>query len=66
MKSTTQLLMLAAPSVFADDVDLAKQLAKIGDQPGQFSAGLRYYAAKPDNGSDWGLRFGMTFLFPKS
>jgi hypothetical protein len=41
------------------------QLVKLGDQPVQFFAGVRYYAEKPANGPEWGLRFGMTFLFPK-
>ena len=27
--------------------------------------GYRYYAEKPDDGPDWGLRFAVTFLFPK-
>ena len=32
----------------------------------QAFVGVRYYAEKPDNGPEWGLRFGLTFLFPKS
>jgi len=27
--------------------------------------GARYYAEKPANGPDWGVRFGLTFMFPK-
>jgi hypothetical protein len=27
--------------------------------------GYRYYVEKPDGGPDWGLRFTITFLFPK-
>ena len=27
--------------------------------------GARYYVEKPANGPEWGLRFGLTFLFPK-
>ena len=42
------------------------QLAKIGSQPVQFFAGARYYMDAPDNGPEWGLRLGITFLFPKS
>ena len=42
------------------------QLAKIGGQPVQFFAGARYYVDKPAGGSEWGLRFGLTFLFPRS
>jgi hypothetical protein len=42
------------------------QLFKIGDQPVQIFGGVRYYLDAPDGGPDWGLRFGLTFLFPKS
>jgi len=41
------------------------QLLKIGKQPVSFGLGARYYADKPDGGPDWGLRFTVTFLFPK-
>jgi hypothetical protein len=41
------------------------QLVKIGKMPIQFQVGGRYYAEKPDGGPDWGLRFAITFLFPK-
>ena len=41
------------------------QLLKIGKQPIQLQLGWRYYAEKPDGGPDWGLRFTVTFLFPK-
>ena len=41
------------------------QLVKVGRQPVQFQVGARYYAEKPDGGPDWGLRFSVTFLFPK-
>ena len=44
---------------------MAAQLVKIGRQPVQFSLGARYYAEKPEGGPDWGLRFAVTFLFPK-
>jgi hypothetical protein len=40
------------------------QLVKFGTQPVQFSLGGRYYAESPDNGPEWGIRFGVTFLFP--
>ena len=43
----------------------ASQLLKMGKQPIQLSLGVRYYAEKPDNGPDWGLRFAITLLFPK-
>jgi hypothetical protein len=26
---------------------------------------IRYYAERPGGGPDWGLRFSMTFIFPK-
>lgn len=41
------------------------QLLKIGKQPVQFSLSAKYYADKPTGGPDWGLRFTVTFLFPK-
>jgi hypothetical protein len=44
---------------------IVSQLVKIGDQPVQFSAGVRYYVEKPDGGPEWGLRFAVTWLFPK-
>jgi hypothetical protein len=44
---------------------IVSQLFKIGDQPVQAFIGARYYAEKPANGPEWGLRFGFTFLFPK-
>jgi hypothetical protein len=44
---------------------VASQMVKIGNQPMQFSIGGRYYADAPDSGPEWGLRFVVTFLFPK-
>jgi hypothetical protein len=44
---------------------MVQQLVKIGKQPIAFQLGGRYYADKPDGGPDWGLRFAVTFLFPK-
>jgi hypothetical protein len=41
------------------------QLLKIGAQTIQLQLGGRYYAERPDGGPDWGLRFAVTFLFPK-
>jgi len=43
----------------------AAQLLKIGGMPVQFQVGGRVYAERPDGGPDWGLRFSVTFLFPK-
>jgi len=42
-----------------------QQLVKIGKQPIAFQMGYRYYADGPSGGPDWGLRFTVTFLFPK-
>jgi hypothetical protein len=44
---------------------MVQQLLKIGKQPVAFQLGYRYYADKPSGGPDWGLRFAVTFLFPK-
>ena len=41
------------------------QLMKIGPQPIQLQLGYRYYAERPNGGPDWGIRFTITFLFPK-
>lgn len=43
-----------------------QQLLRIRKQIVAFEVGARYYAAKPNNGPNWGLRFTVTFLFPKS
>jgi hypothetical protein len=42
-----------------------QQLIKIGKLPIAFQVGYRYYVEKPNGGPDWGLRFTVTFLFPK-
>jgi hypothetical protein len=41
------------------------QLLKLGALPIQLTLGGRYYAERPMGGPDWGLRFVVTFLFPK-
>jgi hypothetical protein len=41
------------------------QMLKIGGQPLTLQLGYCYYAETPDNGPDWGIRFAITFLFPK-
>ncbi len=41
------------------------QVVKFGRQPVQFQVGYRYYAESPAGGPEWGLRFVVTFLFPK-
>jgi hypothetical protein len=44
---------------------MVSQLVKIDGVPIQFQLGGRYYFDKPDGGPDWGLRFAVTFMFPK-
>jgi len=42
------------------------KVVKVGAQPVSFQVGVRYWAAAPESGPDgWGLRAGVTFLFPK-
>ena len=41
------------------------QLMKFGKQPVQFLLGYRNYVDSPNDVQDWGLRFQVTFLFPK-
>jgi hypothetical protein len=41
------------------------QMLKIGKLPISLELGYRYYAEKPDNGPEWGLRFFVKFLFPQ-
>ena len=44
---------------------MAAQVLRLGKQPVQFQVGGRYYADKPSDGPEWGLRFTFTLLFPK-
>lgn len=44
---------------------MASQLVKIGKLPISFGLGYREYVEAPDGGPDWGLRFVLTFLFPR-
>ena len=44
---------------------MIQQVLKIGGHPIAFQVGYRYYIEKPSGGPDWGLRFTITFLFPK-
>jgi hypothetical protein len=44
---------------------MLQQMVKIGEQPISLQLGYRYFAEKPEYGPDWGLRFQLTFLFPK-
>jgi hypothetical protein len=41
------------------------QLLKFGKQPVSVQLAYRYYAQRPSDGPDWGLRFSVTCLFPK-
>lgn len=41
------------------------QLVKFGKLPVQLAIGGRYFAEAPDGGPEWGIRFAITFLFPK-
>lgn len=44
---------------------MVSQLLKIGGQPLSLQLGYRYYADHPTGGPDHGIRFTLTFLFPK-
>lgn len=44
---------------------ILKQFVKLGGQPMQFEIAGTYYADAPDNGPEWGVRFTITFVFPK-
>lgn len=44
---------------------MLSQLVKLGKQPVNFQIGGRCYVDSPDGGPEWGLRFAITFLFPK-
>jgi len=48
---------------------MVQQVVRIGGQPMAFQLGYRYYAdnpnSRPDSGPDMGIRFTVTFLFPK-
>ena len=44
---------------------MLSQLVKFGRQPVQFQIGGRWYVDAPDDGPEWGLRFAVTFLFPR-
>jgi hypothetical protein len=41
------------------------KIFRLGPQLTNFTAGARYYATGPTAAPDWGLRFAMTFLYPK-
>ena len=41
------------------------QVLRIGKLPISLQIGGRYYAEVPEDGPEWGLRFTLTFLFPR-
>ncbi len=41
------------------------QVFSLGGQTMQAQIGARYFAESPDGGPDWGIRAGLTFLFPR-
>lgn len=43
---------------------IGSKLVKFANQPVQFTLGGRYCLDKPNGSPDWGVRFGVTFLFP--
>ncbi len=43
---------------------MVNQVSTIGSQPVSYQFGLRYYLERPGGGPEFGLRFGLTFLFP--
>jgi hypothetical protein len=44
---------------------LVSQLVHLGKLPVSIGLGGKYYAEKPANGPDWGIRFVFTILLPK-
>lgn len=44
---------------------VVSQLFVIGKQPVSVALGARYYFDAPSGGPEWGLRLGVTLLFPK-
>lgn len=45
---------------------MVNKMIKIGKMPAQWQLGARYYPEAPENGPDWGVRFSLTLLLPKS
>ena len=70
-KATTFSLNTETVRDWVNDVTLVPinvavaQLVTIGRQPVSLGGGVRVYAESPAGGPDWGLRFSITFLFPK-
>ena len=50
----------------APDINFTvSQLLLVGRRPISVFAGVRAYAEAPTGGPEWGVRFGVTLLFPK-
>lgn len=45
---------------------ISRTILPVIDQEGIVPGGVSDYLETPDGGPEWGLRFGLTFLFPKS
>jgi hypothetical protein len=43
----------------------ASKVMKLGSQRASVFGGARAYLDAPDGGPDWGLRIGLTLIFPK-
>jgi hypothetical protein len=43
---------------------MVSQMIKLGNMPAQVFVGGRYYAESPAGGPEWGIRAGLTLLFP--
>ena len=41
------------------------KVVKLGSQRASVFGGARYYLDAPDGGPDWGLRAGLTLIYPK-
>ncbi len=44
---------------------VVSQMFMLGAQPVQAALGGRWYVESPDGGPEWGIRAGLTFLFPQ-
>jgi hypothetical protein len=44
---------------------LLSQVVRIGNQPVSLQVGYRWYAESAENAPDWGIRFAVTFMFPR-
>lgn len=45
---------------------LYSKVTKVGKQSLSVAGGGRYYFEAPENGAEWGLRFIVTLLYPRS